>query len=148
MRILEKGSYHKLWLVAVCALLVLACEKKGVSVGKMWVRLPLQGKDVTAGYLVLANQSSQKMVLKSVTSPDFERVELHTMSMDQGIMKMQHLEQIEIEPRAILELKPHGKHLMMFSPKRKLKEGDTVQVTLHFESAPAMTLPLTVKKDY
>lgn len=103
---------------------------------------------MTAGYLSIANSSPKDLTLISASSPAFERIELHTMSMEGEIMKMQQVKQIITPPGAMLELQPQGNHLMMFGIKKELKSGDTIQVTLNFKQARSMTLPLIVKKDY
>lgn len=48
--------------------------------------------------------------LVAAESPVAGKVELHTMSMDGGVMKMRPLEKIELPARKTVNLRPGGYH--------------------------------------
>lgn len=125
-----------------------ACQQKHISVSQMWIRKPVSATRATAGYMTLVNNSKVELELLKVTSPDFENIELHTMTMSDSIMKMNKVGSFKAMSGQAIVLKPHGNHLMMYGPRRELKQGDFVELTLHFKNLNDMTLPVEVKKDY
>lgn len=83
-----------------------------------------------AGFMVVNNPGDAPVVLVDAHSPLFERVEIHTMIMDDGVMRMRRLEQLTIEPGQSVSLKPGGKHLMLMRPRESLTVGDEIPLTL------------------
>src|SRR5207244_11380241 len=74
------------------------------------------------------------------------KVEMHEMSMKNGVMTMRPLDKgLTIEPGKTVKLAPGGYHLMMMDLKGPLKQGDKVPVTLEFEKAGKVTLSLDVQ---
>ena len=70
---------------------------------------------------------------------------MHTHINDDGVMRMRQVEAIDIPAGGVAELKPGGLHLMMIDLTRQLVEGETVEVTLEFETAGTVTLTLPIK---
>jgi copper(I)-binding protein len=95
---------------------------------------------VLAGYGRLHNATAKPLVVRAARSADFERVELHEMTLRDGVMRMRALEQLELAPGATFELEPGRTHLMLIGPKRALKAGD--RVTVVFETPEAVELTL------
>jgi len=112
-----------------------------------WVRLPPPGAKIVAAYLTI--ESKQALSLSHVTSPAAEAVEIHTMSMHNGMMKMRQIPALELEAGKPVKLEPGGLHLMLINPKQALKEGDTVQLVLNFKQGTrvvgAVDVQATVK---
>ena len=74
-----------------------------------------------------------------------DRVELHTTEMEDGVMRMRHVEDgIEVPAGGMAELKPGGFHVMFMGLKQPLAEGDSFPVTLVFERAGTVTVDVTV----
>lgn len=69
-------------------------------------------------------------VLLAVDSPLAAKVQLHSMSMDGGVMRMRALESIDLPAGKTVKLAPGGLHVMLFDIKHPLKEGDKVALTL------------------
>ncbi|MDH5445187.1 MAG: copper chaperone PCu(A)C [Gammaproteobacteria bacterium] len=87
---------------------------------------------IRAAYLRLENTGDHPISIKSFTSQDFDRIELHKTIVADGIVKMEKINKLVIEKGQHIMFKPGGYHLMLFNPKRKLKKGDKVklQITL------------------
>ncbi len=116
------------------------------EVTSAWSRLAPPTAPVLAGYLTLANRGDETLVLSGARSASFERVELHSMSMDNGVMRMRKLERVEIEPGRTLELAPGGKHLMLIGPKRPFAAGERIPVELELcAGKPALRVELEVR---
>src|SRR5688500_3011651 len=57
-----------------------------IAVDEAWVRPPAPGQSVAGAYMSLTSRSRVSVV--AAESPDARRVELHTMSMRDGVMRM------------------------------------------------------------
>ena len=72
-------------------------------------------------------------------------MELHELTTIDGVMQMRELvDGLPIPAGETVTLMPGGYHVMLMDLKRPLKQGETVTVTLRFEKAGAVTLPLAV----
>lgn len=101
-----------------------------VSASNVWIRATMPGQQVGAAYLDL--QSTTDATLIKAESPIAQSVELHQMSMENGVMKMRMLDQLALPAGKTVKLAPGGNHLMLFGLKRPLLKGEQVALTLHF----------------
>lgn len=83
-----------------------------------------------AGFVEIHNPSDSTVMLVDGSSPQFGSVEIHTMSMDDGVMRMRRLDELAIEPGESVQLESGGKHLMLIEPAGRLSAGDRISVTL------------------
>lgn len=100
-----------------------------------------------AAFLTIENHSDQDDVLISATSPQCERVEIHTMSMDdRGIMSMRELNHgLPLPAREATTLTPNtGPHLMLIELHDVLKKGEQVTLTLTFQHAAPQNITAIV----
>jgi copper(I)-binding protein len=101
-----------------------------------WTRATPGGAQVAGGYVKITNKGTEADRLIGGSLPMASSVEVHEMSMTDGIMKMRRLEAgLEIKPGQTVELKPGGHHIMFMGLSEGLKEGRTVKGTLTFEKA-------------
>lgn len=117
-----------------------------LTVADAWVRLAPPNAPVMAGYLTLSNAGADPAVVTGGSSDAFERVELHDMTHENGVMKMRKLDRIEVEPGAKVELAPGGMHLMLIGPKREFAVGDSVEVTLRLCAETDETVSFVVRE--
>lgn len=119
-----------------------------VKVSDAWVRLPPPGAQIAAAFLTL--ESEQALSLSSVSSPDAAAVEIHTMSMRNGVMEMRQLPALKLAAGEPVKLEPGGLHLMLINPKQGLKEGEKVPLVLTFKKGKrvvgTVSAQATVKK--
>jgi copper(I)-binding protein len=110
-----------------------------------WARATPAGAEVGAGYLVIDNHGAAADRLMSVSTQASERVELHSMRMDSGVMRMrQATEGLSVPAGGSLRLEPGGAHIMFIRPKQPFVAGGSIEITLHFEHASALTVKLPV----
>lgn len=109
-----------------------ALAKDTVSIENAWVRATAPGQDVGAGFMTFTSQ--QDVTLISATSDITKSVEIHSMSMQNGVMKMRMLDNLEIKANQPYKLEPGGFHLMLFDLKKPLKAGEYVNFELTFKS--------------
>ncbi len=105
-----------------------AAATDAVSVANAWVRATVPGQSVAGAYLDITAHAPALLV--AAQSPVAGKVELHTMSMDGGVMKMRALERLDLPAGKIVKLTPGGPHLMLTAIKRQLKAGERVPLAL------------------
>ncbi|MFN3226440.1 MAG: copper chaperone PCu(A)C [Hyphomicrobiales bacterium] len=97
------------------------------------------------GFLTIMNTGDSDDRLVSASSSVAERVELHTMTMDGDVMRMRELEDgIALPAGEMVELAPGGLHVMFIGLTGPFVAGETVPVTLTFESGASQLLTLPV----
>jgi copper(I)-binding protein len=111
-----------------------------------WSRATPGGAKIAGGYLTIENKGSAPDRLIGGAGDVAGKIEVHEMSMKDGVMTMRPLDKgLSIEPGKTVKLAPGGYHLMMLDLKTPLKQGDKVPVTLEFEKAGKVTLSLDVQ---
>lgn len=141
-RLLKSISHHTLILtLATCAIFASAKEetpvqkalasKNTVSIQNAWVRSTKAGQDVGAAYMTLT--SNQDATLMQVESDVTKSIEIHSMVMQKGVMKMRMLETLALAAGKPYKLEPGGFHLMLFDLAKPLKEGEQVNFKLTFK---------------
>ncbi|MGN6152289.1 MAG: copper chaperone PCu(A)C [Lysobacteraceae bacterium] len=111
-----------------------------------WARATPPGAPVAGGFVVVRNVGESDDRLLSATSPDADRVELHEMRMDGGMMRMRRLDDgLPIAAGGTLALAPGGIHLMFIAPKHPFVAGQTVAATLRFARGGTRTVRFEVR---
>ena len=99
-----------------------------------WARATPKGAKVGAGYLSIFNIGKVDDRLISATTDISKSVEIHSVSMTNGIMKMRKLSDgLAIKSKNLVDFKPGGYHLMFIDLKARLKKEQSFNVTLKFE---------------
>lgn len=137
-------------LACLCALIAPAAvgagtPVRGIVVSDAWMRATPPGASVAAGYLVIANGTSREDELLAVSTPAAARIEMHSSSVKDGIMRMRMLTSVRVAPRATVRFEPGGLHLMFIELRAPLVAGATVPVTLRFRRAGAVPVRLEVR---
>jgi len=117
-----------------------------VTIDNAWVRSTMPGQEVSAAYMTLTSQ--QNIHLISVESDVTKSVEIHSMSMQNGVMKMRMLKELPLTAGKPYALAPGGYHLMLFDLKKPLNAGDKVNFVLTFKAgtqAQKQTVSVHVK---
>lgn len=129
----------------------LSCTAAPVAISHAWARATAPGQNVGAAYLEL--KSTTDLMLTKAESPAAGSVEVHTMSMKDGVMEMRMQDTLELPAGQAVKLEPGGLHLMLFDLKKPLKVGESVPMTLRFqdkhgkESSMNITLPIKRSAD-
>jgi periplasmic copper chaperone A len=131
--------------LAMLAIMLLACSKQApeINIADNWVRANAEGQDVGAAYMTITSASDTSLI--KVESSVTDSVEIHSMSMDNGVMKMRMLEELDLKANTPNKLAPGGFHLMLFDLKKPLKAGETISFTLHFKNQDGKQSLVTVK---
>ena len=98
-----------------------------------------------AVYFMLHNGTDAPVKWIGADSPAAEAVEIHTTENDNGVMRMRQItDGVELAAGESVELTPGAMHLMLVNLVAPLAEGETIQVTLHFEGAEDLTVDVSV----
>lgn len=117
-----------------------------LKIGHPWSRATPKGAPTGGGFLTITNTGAKADRLLGGTTVVAGRVEIHQMSMVDGVMRMRPLPNgIEIPPGATVELKPGSYHLMLMELTRSLREGDQVPVILNFQGAGSVGVEFDVQ---
>lgn len=140
------------YLFVACAVVTLllrggvAFAQSSLTVADPWLRQPMAAAQQTGAFLVIENKSAEKRQLVSASSPVAEKVELHTMSMEGGMMKMTQVKAIDVPANGKAELKPGSFHIMLFGLKARPEDGATVDLTLTFDNGQTLPVKAVVRK--
>jgi copper(I)-binding protein len=116
-----------------------------LTVTSPWTRATPGGAKIAGGYLKITNSGKTPDRFVGVKSEPTDHVEIHEMSMNDGVMKMRPLPNgLEIKPGETVELKSGGYHLMFMDLKQPLKQGDTFKARLQFEKAGSLDVDFNV----
>jgi copper(I)-binding protein len=117
-----------------------------IVIGHPWTRETAATQSVGGGFLTIRNGGKTADRLVSASSSAAAEVQIHTMSMDGGVMKMRQLKDgIAIPAGQTVELKPGGLHIMFIGLKRPFKKGAQIPATLRFEKAGSVKVSFAVQ---
>ncbi|TAD71318.1 MAG: copper chaperone PCu(A)C [Sphingomonadales bacterium] len=116
-----------------------------IAVTEPWSRETAEGQNAGGAFMTIANTGTAADRLTGGSTPVAGRVEIHTMSMDGGVMRMRQLaDGLEIPAGGEVTLKPGSYHVMLMDLKQPLKAGDKVPLTLTFKGAGTFETDLVV----
>lgn len=112
----------------------IAQAKENIQISNAWVRATVPGQEVSGAFLSVKSLRPAKLI--KVESPIADSVEIHSMTMKNGVMEMRELKTLALPAGKLVKLAPGELHLMLIDIKRQLKPGDKVplKLTLQFET--------------
>jgi periplasmic copper chaperone A len=117
-----------------------------LTVHDAWAREPMGGRNMTGVFVVVENAGATPRAIVSASTDAAEKVELHEMKNEGGMMRMSPVRQIDVPARGKVELKPGSFHVMLFGIKGKPAAGDTMQLTLTFDDGTKVTTPAQFRR--
>jgi periplasmic copper chaperone A len=143
---------HKILLLAAVLVLSVGAAAAetytvgSIEVGNPWARATPKGASVGGAYMTITNKGSEADRLIGVSSPVANKLEVHQMSMDKGVMSMRPVQGgLEIKPGQTVVLNPESFHLMLLGLKQPLTQGERVKATLDFAKAGKLDLEYVVE---
>ncbi len=137
-------------LAATAMLAATAARAEPVEVGPLvldnpWTRATPPTAEVAGGYVTITNTGATAERLVGGEAPFAGRVEIHEMTMADGVMRMRELARgLAIPAGATVALEPGGYHVMFMDLAAPLAAGERVTATLRFEQAGPVTLTFDV----
>jgi copper(I)-binding protein len=129
--------------------LLVACsgEPKALLVASdIVVTASMPGGRMSAGYISLRNNTDIEISINRITSPSFEKIEIHESTLVDGIAKMRRLEALSIPPNSSVALVNGGKHLMLMGPTGS---ADTVSMSFYSDDEVLLSViaPITPRNN-
>lgn len=109
-----------------------------------WARATMGHGKAGAVYLSIFNHGDEADRLVAAETPVAERARLHTHTMDGDVMKMRPVAGIEIAGDGTAVLEPGAGHVMLMGLNGPLEEGASFTLTLVFERAGRVEVPVAV----
>lgn len=117
-----------------------------LEIGHPWARMTPAGAKVGGGYLSVENDGKEADRLVSGTAEISDRVEIHEMTVKDGVMNMRMLaDGVEIPAGGEIKLAPGGYHLMFIGLKQPLKQGESFKGTLTFSKAGTVDVEFKIE---
>ena len=135
-------------LIVALGLAACAAGSSGhqISVEDAWARpVPAAGGN-GAVFMRLVNAGDEADQLVGGESPVAGTVEVHKTTMEEGVMKMEHIPGLEVPPKGEVSLKPGDYHVMLIDVGKPLVPGDTLPITLRFEKSGEMEMDVEVRE--
>jgi periplasmic copper chaperone A len=127
--------------VALAHIALTAAQAADYNVGSIhisqpWARATPKGAASAAAYMTITNNGKTADKVSCVSSDAAAECQIHTMTMDNGVMQMRPVEGgLEIKPGETVTLAPGGFHVMLEHLKHPLEQGNTMKATLKFDNA-------------
>ena len=121
--------------------------KAGVVVEGAWIAAAPAGAPTAAGYLTLRNTGNAMDSFLGGSTPVADALEIHSMSMAGGVMRMRPVEGgLPLPAGQAVSLAPAGgHHLMLAGLKHGLRPGDKVKAVLRFAKAGDIAVIFSVR---
>ena len=143
MSLLKKIGLPLLSAVFIASILISACSKQdSIEIKNQWVRASNDGQDVSAAYMTIVSNEDTSLI--AIDSDVADVIEIHSMSMENGVMKMRMLDTLDLIAGKPTELIPGGFHLMLFDLKKPLTAGKEAHFTLHFKNKAGQEKTISV----
>lgn len=116
-----------------------------IQISQPWARATPKGASSAAAYMTIKNNGNTPDRVSCVSSDASAGCQIHSMTMDNGVMKMRPVEGgLEIKPGETVMLKPSSFHIMLTDLKAPLAQGKTTEVTLQFQKAGTVKVELPI----
>jgi copper(I)-binding protein len=131
----RKGFFAVLIFLAACV-----SPEAPLVAGDVEITRPMPGRNMSAGFLVLENNSDTDIRVTGVTSPQFGAVEIHETTIEGGVSRMRELEALVVPANGSVTLERGGKHLMLM---RGEDVGTSVTLQLLSDGEPLLLIEYT-----
>jgi periplasmic copper chaperone A len=103
-------------------------DNTSVKVTGAWVRATVPGQPVAGAYMEIT--SAKAATLVKVETPIASVAEIHSMKMENGVMRMQAMALLPLPANKTVRLSPGGDHLMLMGLKRQVRPGEKAPIRL------------------
>ena len=136
------NGFSSLLFAAFFTVSACAMADNDISISNAWARATAPGQKVAAAYMDLTSKNGATLIKAETNIAGI--VEIHSMTMENDVMKMRMLEVLELPAGKTVSLAPGGYHLMLFDLKQSLDAGKSTDFKLHFRTKAGDTKTLSV----
>jgi periplasmic copper chaperone A len=146
MRTLSKLALAALIIGFGTPALAQATGNTSITVEQSWARATPGGAKTGAAYMTLDNKSGTADRLTGVSSDVADKLQIHEMKVENGVMKMREIAGgLPIPAGGSVALKPGSYHVMLIGLKKPLTAGEKFPLTLTFEKAGNISVTVPVQ---
>ena len=146
MRSLSKNLAFAALLIASAIPAFAQATNTSIAVEGPYARATPAGAQTGAVYMTLDNKTNTADRLTGASSGVAAKVQIHEMSMSNGVMHMRELAGgLPLAAGASIVLKPGGYHVMLIGLKKPLAAGESIPLTLTFEKAGTISVTVPVR---
>ncbi len=146
MRFLSKFAMLAILTAVAPAAFAQAGGTSTITVEQPWARATPAGAITGAVYMTLTNKTKDQDRLTAASSDVAAKVQIHQMSVVNGVMKMRQLvDGLAIPAGGSVTLKPGGYHVMLIGLKKQLIAGQTLPLTLTFAKAGNVSITVPIQ---
>jgi copper(I)-binding protein len=120
--------------------------ESGLIVEAAWVRAMPPGLETTAAYMSLHNSTSRQLVVRKVSSPQFESASLHQTRLSDGVARMIPLRTLALPAGEIVALEPGGYHIMLNRSLSELTGKTEIELSLLLDDGGRVDLTVPVRR--
>lgn len=117
-----------------------------LEISNPWIKNLPPSVPVRAGYMTLHNPESKTVSIVSLSSDAFGSIEIHQTIAQDGMMRMEQVPALPIEPGSTVHLAPGGLHLMMMNPVEPTRIGAKIEVLILLDDGSEQKLEMWVKE--
>lgn len=132
------------FLFAVLLLAACGGQQPPLVASDVEITAPLPGRSMSAGFLVLRNTTDEAIRITGASSPQFESVEIHETTIENGVSRMRRLDALLVPAHGSLTLERGGKHLML---TRARDLGDAITLHLLSGDVPVLTIEYRIGRE-
>ena len=111
-----------------------------------WIKNLPASVPVRAGYMTIHNPQSEAVSIVSLRSNAFAMIEIHQTIEQDGMMRMEQVTGLKIEPNSSVQLEPGGLHLMMMNPSEPTQAGDLLEIVVVLDDGSEQRVEMQVKR--
>ena len=127
-------------------LVVNASSTDQILFSHAWVKMPMPGMQMSAGYVDINNTSSNDIKVIAVKTPFSKIAELHDMVMVNKVMQMRHVSDgWVIATGTSLSLAPGGKHVMLMGVRPLESNQSETILEFNIEGLGWVSVPAVLK---
>lgn len=117
---------------------------EGIQIEEAWARPGMVGR-MSAAYFRISNGGAETDYLVNAKSEVAALTEIHeSYQADGGMMGMRQVERVEVPSMSSVMFQQGGLHIMFIQLNQDLGEGDTIALTLEFESGETQVVDVPV----
>lgn len=105
------------------------------EVSNIEITEPMPGRNMSAGFMTLTNNTSTPILITEVRSPNYGSVQIHESTIEDGVARMRRIAMLEIPARSETVLARGGLHLMLMRAN-----GDPDAVSLSFYNGETLVI--------
>ena len=123
---------NRLYGLIAASMLCFNAYAGDIQVENAWARATAAGQDTAM--VDLAITSAKGATLTGFSSPACKTPQMHSMTHDNGMMKMREVQSVELPAGQRVALNESGYHLMLIGLNAPLTAGQSVPLTLNIRS--------------